>query len=166
MDESFGSADYIEKTLAANCLCTKDILLLIASIGIKMVLQFLQDFLSRAPTIIRWLHMEKMNNTAAERFFNSFEITPFVYKEMKERKDTCNVFSSKNILVPRREKISLMYLMKTPMFQIDDDDENYFSLSKDDYKTRLVKNDTTGEAVYISFARTSKYEYVDSTLLP
>jgi len=46
-----------------------------------------------------------------------------------------------------------------------DDDENYFSVTKDDYKSRLVKNDTTGEAVYISFARTSKYEYVDSGLL-
>ncbi|HET9434447.1 MAG TPA: hypothetical protein VFO37_11855, partial [Chitinophagaceae bacterium] len=45
----------------------------------------------------------------------------------------------------------------------DDDDDSYYGDSeKDDYKTRLVKNDTTGEAVFISFARTSKYEYTDS----
>ena len=52
-----------------------------------------------------------------------------------------------------------MYQMTTMMIII-------LVLTKDDYKTRLVKNDTTGEAVFISFSRTSKYEYVDSTLMP
>ena len=110
--------------------------------------------------------MEKRKNTAAEKFFNSFEVTPFVYKEIKERKDTSMYFSVKTSWFPEEKKNKLDLPDEDAYISDDDDDDdNYFSLTKDDYKTRLVKNDTTGEAVYISFSRTSKYEYVDSALL-
>ena len=62
------------------------------------------------------------------------------------------------------EKKNKIDLPDEDMYMTDDDDDDsyYGNFEKDDYKTRLVKNDTTGEAVFISFARTSKYEYIDS----
>jgi hypothetical protein len=107
----------------------------------------------------------KNENNVAERFFNSFELTPFVYKELRERKDTAMYFSVKTSWFPDEKKNKVDLPDEDRYVSDDDDDDNYFNLSKDDYKTRLVKNDSTGEVVYITFSRTSKYEYVDSTLL-
>ena len=80
-------------------MCTKAILLLIAGISIKTGLRFLTRFLIQGPHYYTLVAHGKNENTAAEKFFNSFEITPFVYKEMKERKDTSMYFSVTNILV-------------------------------------------------------------------
>ena len=62
------------------------------------------------------------------------------------------------------EKKNKIDLADEDSYAPDDDDNSYYDLTKDGYKTRMIKNDTTGEAVFISFSRTSKYEYVDSTL--
>lgn len=167
MDESFGSADYIEKNIARKQLVYKGYPALDCQYKHKDGSIIFTRFLIQGPhyyTLVA--HGKNENTAAAENFFNSFAITPFVYKEIKERKDTSMYFSVKTSWFPEEKKNKLDLPDEDAYISDDDDDDgNYFSLTKDDYKTRLVKNDTTGEAVYISFSRTSKYEYVDSVFL-
>jgi len=165
MDESFGSADYIEKNISRKLLVYKGYPALDCKYIHKDGSTIFTRFLIQGPHYYTLVAHGKKENTTAEKFFNSFEITPFVYKEMKERKDTSMYFSVNTSWFPEEKKNKLDVPDEDSYVSDNDDDENYFSLTKDDYKTRLIKNDTTGEAVYISFARTSKYEYVDSTLL-
>jgi len=165
MDESFGSADYIEKNIGRKLLVYRGYPALDCKYMHKDGSTIFTRFLIQGPHYYTLVAHGKIENIGAEKFFNSFEITPFVYKEMKERKDTSMYFSVTTSWFPEEKKNKLDVPDEDSYVSDSDDDENYFSLTKDDYKTRLVKNDTTGEAVFISFARTSKYEYVDSTLL-
>ena len=165
MDESFGSADYIEKNIDRKLLVYKGYPALDCKYLHKDGSTIFARFLIQGPHYYTLVAQGKKEIAAAERFFNSFEITPFVYKEMKERKDTSMYFSVRTSWFPEEKKNKLGAPDEDSYVSDSDDDENYFSISKDDYKTRLVKNDTTGEEVYVSFARTSKYEYVDSTLI-
>ncbi|HWN88343.1 MAG TPA: TraB/GumN family protein [Chitinophagaceae bacterium] len=165
MDESFGSADYIEKNVARKQIVYKGYPALDCQYKQKDGSVIFTRFLIQGPHYYTLVAHGKNENNAAEKFFNSFELIPFIYKELKERKDTAMYFSVKTSWFPEEKKTKVDLPDEDSYVPDDDDDDNYFSLEKDDYKTRLVKNDTTGEAVYISFSRTSKYEYVDSTLL-
>ncbi|HEV8269818.1 MAG TPA: TraB/GumN family protein [Chitinophagaceae bacterium] len=166
MDESFGSADYIEKNIARKQLVYKGYPALDCQYKHKNGSVIFTRFLIQGPHYYTLVSHGKNENNAAEKFFNSFEFTPFVYKELRERKDTAMYFSVKTPWFPEEKKNKVDLPDEDSYVSgADDDDDNYYSLTKDDYKTRLVKNDTTGEAVYITFSRTSKYEYVDSTLM-
>ena len=166
MDESFGSADYIEKNIARKQLVYKGYPALDCRYKHKDGSVIFTRFLIQGPHYYTLVTHGKNEDNVAEKFFNSFEFAPFVYKELKERKDTAMYFSVKTPWFPEEKKNKVDLPDEDSYVPDDDDDDNYFSLTKDDYKTRLVKNDTTGEAVFITFSRTSKYEYVDSTLLP
>jgi uncharacterized protein YbaP (TraB family) len=166
MDESFGSADYIEKNIARKQLVYKGYPALDCQYKHKNGSVIFTRFLIQGPHYYTLVSHGKNENNAAEKFFNSFEFTPFVYKELRERKDTAMYFSVKTPWFPEEKKNKVDLPDEDSYVSgADDDDDNYYSLTKDDYKTRLVKNDTTGEAVYITFSRTSNYEYVDSTLM-
>jgi len=166
MDESFGSADYIEKNIARKQLVYKGYPALDCQYKHKNGSVIFTRFLIQGPHYYTLVSHGKNENNAAEKFFNSFEFTPFVYKELKERKDTAMNFSVKTPWFPEEKKNKVDLPDEDSYVSgADDDDDNFYSLTKDDYKTRLVNNDTTGEAVYITFSRTSKYEYVDSTLM-
>jgi uncharacterized protein YbaP (TraB family) len=165
MDESFGSADYIEKNIARKQLVYKGYPALDCQYKHKDGSVIHTRFLIQGPHYYTLVAHGKNEDNTIDRFFKSFEFIPLVYKELKERKDTAMYFSVKTPWFPEEKKNKVDLPDEDPYVSDDDDDDNYFSLTKDDYKTRLVKNDTTGEAVYISFSRTSKYEYVDSTLM-
>ena len=165
MDESFGSADYIEKNMNRKQHVYKGYPALDCQYKHKDGSVIFTRFLIQGPHYYTLVAHGNKENSVAERFFNSFAFAPLVYKEPKERKDTAMYFSVKTPWFPE-EKKNRVDLPDEDSYVPGDDDDNYFSFSKDDYKTRLVKNDTTGEAVYISFSRTSKYEYVDTTLMP
>ena len=165
MDESFGSAEYIEKNIGRKRLVYKGYPALDCKYKHNDDSMIFTRFLIQGPHYYTLAVHGKDENIVAERFFNSFELTPFVYKEMKEGKDTAMYFSVTTPWFPEEKKNKLDLPDEDTYISDDDDGDSYFSLTKDDYKTRLIKNDTTGEAIYVSFARTSKYEYVDSALL-
>jgi uncharacterized protein YbaP (TraB family) len=165
MDESFGSADYIDKRTNRREFVYKGYPALDCQYKHKDGSTIFARFLIQGPHYYTLVEHGKNENNSSERFFNSFELTPFVYKEIKERKDTAMYFSVLTSWFPEEKKNKLDVPDEDSYGADDDEDDNYFSLAKDDYKTRLVKNDTTGEAIFISFSRTSKYEYVESSLM-
>ena len=164
MDESFGSAEYIEKNTARKQFNYKGYPALDCQYKHKDGSVIFTRFIIQGPHYYTLVAHGKNENNTAEKFFNSFEFTPLVYKELKERKDTAMYFSVRTSWFPE-EKKNKLDLPNEDYISDDDDNDSYYELAKDDYRTRLIKNDTTGEAIFISFSRTSKYEYVDSTLL-
>jgi len=166
MDESFASSDYIEKNIGRRQFIYKGYPALDCRYKHKDGSLIFTRFLIQGPHYYTLIAHGKNENAAIDSFFNSFELTPYIYKEIKKRKDTAMNFSVTTSWFPQ-EKKNKVDLPDEDSYVPgdDDDDDNYYSLAKDDYKIRMIKNDTTGEAIFISFSRTSKYEYVDSTLL-
>ena len=162
MDESFGSADFIEKRISRQQHVYKGYPALDGKYRHKDGSILCTRFIIQGPHYYTLIAHGKNNNAAVERFFNSFEFIPFVYKEVKQRKDTAMYFSVATSWFPEEKKNRIELPDEDAYVTNDDDDDSFYGGEKDDYKTRLVKNDTTGEAVFISFARTSKYEYTDS----
>jgi uncharacterized protein YbaP (TraB family) len=161
MDESFGSADFIEKNIARKQLVYKGYPALDCQYKHKDGSTIYTRFIIQGPHYYTLISHGKNENGAAEKFFNSFEITPFVYKEAKQRKDTSLHFTVSTTWFPE-EKKSKIDLPDMSSYMSDDSDDNDYYYERDDYKTRLIKNDTTGEAIFINFSCTSRYEFDDT----
>ena len=168
MDESFGSADFIEKNISRKQLVYKGYPALDCKYRHKDGSAFSTRFIIQGPHYYTLVAHGKDETTQADKFFNSFELIPYVYKEIKESKDSSLYFSVRTSWFPeeKKNKIELPDEEAYMSYDDDDEDDDGSSLDEDDYKTRLIKNDTTGERIYVSFSRTTKYEYVDTTSIP
>ena len=93
-----------------------------------------------------------------QQFLNSFEIEPFVYSTLALRKDMAMAYSVTTSWFPSTEKEKLEMANEYTYAGEDDDNENMYP-DNEAYKSRLIRNDTTGEAVYINFYKLSKYFY-------
>ena len=162
MDESFGSADFIEKNIGRKQFVYKGYPALECKYKHKDGSVFSTRFILQGPHYYTLVAHGKNDNAIAESFFNSFELIPFIYKEVKERRDTSMYFSVATSWFPEEKKNKLDLPDEESDMPYVEDDENYYGAFEDDYKTRLVENDTTGEAIFISFSRASRYEYADS----
>jgi uncharacterized protein YbaP (TraB family) len=163
MDESFGSADFIEKNIGRKQFVYKGYPALDCKYKHKNGTVLSARFIIQGPHYYTLVAHGKNENSSAENFFNSFELLPFTYKEIKERKDTSMYFSVATSWFPEEKKNKIDLPDEESYMPDDDDDESYYgAFDQDDYRTRLVKNDTTGEAVFVSFSRTSRYEFADS----
>ncbi len=162
MDESFGSADFIEKNISRRQFVYKGYPALDCKYKHKDGSIFSARFIIQGPHYYTLVAHGKNEHATSENFFNSFELIPFTYKEVNERKDTSMYFSVSTSWFPEEKKNKLDLPDEESYMPDDDDDENYYEAFEDDYKTRLVENDTTGEAIFISFSRASRYEYADS----
>ncbi len=162
MDESFGSADFIEKNLSRKQFFYKGYPALDCRYKHKDGSVFSARFIIQGPHYYTLVAHGKNENATADNFFNSFEFKPFTYSDIKERKDSSLYFSVATSWFPEEKKNKLDLPDEESYLPDDDDDENYYTAFEDDYKTRLVENDTTGEAIFISFSRASRYEHADS----
>jgi len=163
MDESFGSADFIEKNISRKQFVYKGYPALDSRYKHKDGSVLSVRFIIKGPhyyTLIAHKKNDQINN---DNFFNSFELIPYRYKELKERKDTSMYFSVTTSWFPEEKKNKIDLPDEESYMPDDDDDDSYYpGFDEDDYKTRLVENDTTGETIFVSFSRTSRYEYADS----
>ena len=130
MDESFGSADYIEKNIARKQLVYKGYPALDCQYKHKDGSVIFTRFLIQGPHYYTLVAHGKNENNTAEKFFNSFEFIPFVYKELKERKDTAMYFSVTTPWFPEEKKNKIDLPDEDSYVSDDDDDDNYFSLDK------------------------------------
>jgi uncharacterized protein YbaP (TraB family) len=159
LDESFASAEFIEKNLGSKQLVYKGYPALDCRYKHKNGSIIAARFIIRGPHYYTLVAHGKNEVATTEKFFNSFEITPFVYKEIKERKDTSLYFAVNTSWFPEDKKNKVDRPDEYSYMSDEDDDE--FEMG-DDFKTRFIKNDTTGEGIYVLFNRTSRYSYLDS----
>src|SRR4030095_12426140 len=97
-----------------------------------------------------------------QNFFNSFEIRPFVDRAPFEKKDTSLGYSVKTTFYPEDKKIKLSLPADDNSSEKadDDDDDNFVN---GNFKNNIIKNDSTGETIYLSFYRTNRYYYNDDS---
>lgn len=163
MDESFASAEFIDKTLTRRQLIYKGYPALECRYRHKDGSVSVTRFIIQGPHYYTLVVHGRDDASQAIKFFDSFEIIPFVYKEMKERKDTTMGFTVKTTWFPEEKSNKIEVPNQYSYRDNDDDDDSYYSLfQKDNYKSLVIANDTTGEKIYISFLRASKYQYFDS----
>ena len=163
MDESFGSAEFIEKNIGRKQFVYKGYPALDSRYKHKDGSVLSVRFIIQGPHYYTLVAHKKNDNVNNDNFFNSFELIPYAYKEIKERKDTSMYFSVATSWFPEEKKNKIDLPDEESYMPDDNDDDSYFGgFDDNDYKTRLVKNDTTGEAIFVSFSKTSRYEYADS----
>ena len=163
MDESFASSEFIEKNIARKQHVYKGYPALDCQYRHKDGSVSHTRFIIRGPHYYTLVAHGKGEGIQAARFFNSFEIVPFVYREMKDRTDTTMGFTVNTTWFPEEKANKIGLPNQYAYRDSDDDDDSYYSLfQKENYKSRVIANDTTGEKIYISFLRVSKYQYYDS----
>ena len=124
----------------------------------RMVPLLTVRFIIQGPHYYTLVAHGRQENNVTQNFFNSFEIRPFVYQAPFEKKDTSLQYSVKTTFYPEDKKIKLAIPGDDNSVENADDDDDDDTVNGN-FKNNIIKNDTTGETIYLSFYRTSKYYY-------
>ena len=162
MEESFAASDFIEKQLSRKQSRYKGYAALDVSYRYKDGSTALARFLVRGPHYYTILAHGKTATADMTRFLNSFTIKPYVYGQPEKRTDTSLYFTvSSPVPLEKSKKISLypdnIYTIRASQ------DEDFMLEEQTTYKSRLVSSDSTGEKVFVSFRKPSRYYYDSDT---
>jgi hypothetical protein len=161
LDESFGGSAFIDKQLTRKLITWKGYPALDCKYLHKDGSLLTVRFIIQGPHYYTLVAHGRQENNVTQNFFNSFEIRPFVYQFPFEKKDTSLEYSVKTTFYPEDKKIKLAIPGEDNSVEnADDDDDNTVN---GNFKNNIIKNDTTGETIYLSFYRTSKYYYNDDS---
>jgi uncharacterized protein YbaP (TraB family) len=161
MDESFMASEFIDTELSRRQTNYKGYPALDCKYKDKTGSVYLTRFIIQGPHYYTLIAYGKKETAAMNNFLNSFAIKPFVYGQAKQQKDTSLYFSVSTPVFPEDQKIKLN-ISSYNYYNNDGDDEE----SEDDvleggaYRNKTISNDTTGEKIYVSFYRPSRYYYV------
>ena len=169
LDETFAASEFIDKNISRKQGTYKGYPSLDCKYKDKSGGIFMTRFLIRGPHYYTLVAHGKQEIPKMQSFLNSFEIKPFVYGEIKERKDTSLYFTVKSPVFPEQKKEKL----DMPRFNYfggygDDEEEETEKdmLEGGAYRSKVISNDTTGEKIYVSFYKSPRYFYTkDSTRL-
>jgi uncharacterized protein YbaP (TraB family) len=102
----------------------------------------------------------KQNEAKADNFINSFEITPFVYKESKLRTDTAVGYTVNSPLFYKTEIDSSDSPSLDMYANSDDDSKSALQDALSSYFIKNIGNDTTGEHVSVTSIRFPQFVYI------
>jgi uncharacterized protein YbaP (TraB family) len=162
MNESFMASEFVDSQYYRKQITYKGYPALDAKYRDKTGLIFLTRFLIQGPHYYALLAHGKQETPQMNNFLNSFEIKPFLYGEAKQQKDTSLYFTVSTPVYPEEKKIKLEIPQYSYIgFDNTEDEEKTESdqLEAGAYRSKIVSNDTTGEKIFISFTRASRYDY-------
>ncbi|HEV8508548.1 MAG TPA: TraB/GumN family protein, partial [Chitinophagaceae bacterium] len=163
LDESFSGSAFIDKQLNRQMITWKGYPALDCKYLHKDGSVLMVRFIIQGPHYYTLVAHGQKENDAVQNFFNSFEIRPFVYRTLFEKKDTSLRYSVKTTFYPEDKKIKLALPGDDNSPGNTDDDDDDDNLANGNFKNNIIKNDTTGETIYLSFYRTSRYYYNDDS---
>lgn len=169
LDESFSSSEFIDKQLSRKLITWKGYPALDCRYKHKDGSLLLTRFIIQGPHYYTLIAHGRKENPGMQKFLNSFEIKPFVYKGTVEKKDTSLYYTVRTPFYPENKKIKLTIPGgNSSLYNSDDedgaDDQNGLT-EMGTFKNNVIANDTTGEKIYISFYKTGRYYSGDSSLL-
>jgi hypothetical protein len=158
LEESFASSEFIDKQINRKQTTFKGYAALDAKYKHKDGSTSLVKFLIKGPHYYTLMTNAKKEHEAMQQFLNSFTVTPFRYAKAEKRIDTTLYFTVNSPVPLQKEgKISMaprdMYDMR------DDEDLEDHGVSR----SKIITNDTTGEKIYVSFNKESRYYYDSDT---
>ena len=161
MNESFASSEFIDKTISQKYFVYKGYPALECIYRHKDSSVFTVRFIIQGPHYYTLVTHAAKENPSMSRFLNSFSIKPFVYKEPKQRTDTSLFYSVTTTWYPAEKSEKMELPAENNNYSDEEDEATDFGI----FKTRIIANDTTGERVWVSFYKPSKYFYTkDSSL--
>jgi len=162
LDESFAGSAFIDKQLTRKLITWKGYPALDCKYLHKNGSLLTVRFIIQGPHYYTLVAHGRQENNVTQNFFNTFEIRPFIYQAPFEKKDTSLQYSVKTTFYPEDKKIKLAIPGDDNSVENADDDDDDIAVSGN-FKNNIIKNDTTGETIYLSFYRTSKYYYNDDS---
>ncbi len=166
MDESFGASEFIARRLSRKFTVHNGYPALQCSYKDKDSSIFINRFIIQGPHYYTLMAHSKNESPGMQRFINSFEIKPFVYGEVKERKDTSLYYTVNSPIYPEDKKIKIAM----PEYKFyggtndEDDETEKGKLEEGLYRNKIISSDSTGEKIYVSFFKNSKYTYLKDTI--
>ena len=158
MDESFAASEFIDKQLSRRHTRHNGYPALDARYRYKDGSTAQVRFLIQGTHYYTIIAHSKKENSSMARFVNSFSVSPFVYPKPSVQKDTSLLFTvHSSVPLEKPKKMSTMP-DAMEMYAAGLDDETELE-EKTLYRTKLVANDSTGEKIYISFSRPSRYHF-------
>jgi uncharacterized protein YbaP (TraB family) len=159
MNDSYGFSSFIDKELSRNFTKQDGYPAMHAKYIHKDGTYSTVKYVIRGPLYYVIAARHKTDDEAVKQFFQSFSIAPFVYPEVKLRKDTAMRYTVQSpIFIDTTKKKKEGDDEMTSIFNMmyEESDENGMS---DRYKTAVIGNDTIGEKIYVGYAAPSKYSF-------
>ena len=168
MDESYGYSDFIDKQLSHHFASLNGYPMLESKYRHKDGSFSSAKYIIQGPIYYAVIAHYKNDNANAQRFMQSFAITPFIYPAPKPQTDTVlkisvtsPIYTDANKKDDAAEGIEAIMQLANGAGDDDNDDYNFPS-----FGTRLIGNDTIGEKVLITHFQVPEYSYKkDSTEL-
>ncbi|MFN8291463.1 MAG: TraB/GumN family protein [Chitinophagaceae bacterium] len=161
MEESFMASEFIDSQVSRRQFVYKGYPALEGKYLDKSRNLYKTRFIIQGPHYYTLITRSKKENPGTDQFLNSFEIKPYVYGEPKWQRDTALYYAVTTPYFPENKKIKL----DIPRYSYSSGDEEDEE-SEDDlleagaYRNKVISNDSTGEKIYVSFYRSSRYHYI------
>ncbi|MBL7744726.1 MAG: hypothetical protein JNN00_14740, partial [Chitinophagaceae bacterium] len=167
MQESFAASEFIDTLISRKHIKYKGYPAMDCKFLDKNRSVYLTRFIIQGPHYYTLVAKGKQETPKMQGFFNSFETKPFVYGEVKERKDTSLYFTVKSPVFPDENK-NKIDIPRIGYYGYGDDDEESEEdiLESGTFRNKTISNDTTGEKIYVSFYKSQRYyTATDSSVL-
>lgn len=169
MEESFMASEFIDSALQRKQTQYKGYPALDAKYRDKQGGLFTVRYILQGPHYYTLVAHGKQEVPEMQRFLNSFEIKPLVYAAAKAERDTSLYFSVQTPVFPVSAKIKLDMPRYSGMGGYGNEEEEETEdqlLESGAYRNKIIANDSTGEKIYVSFYKSSRYHYTkDSSRL-
>jgi uncharacterized protein YbaP (TraB family) len=163
LEESFGSSEFIEKQISRKHVKQNGYAALETKYKYKDGSVGLVKFIIQGPHYYTLVANAASENSKMIQFLNSFSIKPFVYGEAQKQIDTSLFFSASSPVAIQREKKLDMYPQDIYRYGAMNDDDSFFE-ENGTYKDKIIVNDSTGEKIYVSFYKPSRYSFDEDTV--
>ena len=158
LEESFGSSEFIEKQLSRKHTSQNGYAALETKYKYKDGSVGLIKFIIQGPHYYTLIANAASENNKMRQFLHSFSIKPFIYKPAQHQTDTSLYFTVSSPVAVQKEKKLDMYPQDIYRFGGMNDDDEFFE-ENGTYKDKIIANDSTGEKIYVSFYKPSRYQF-------
>jgi uncharacterized protein YbaP (TraB family) len=159
MDESYGYSDFIDKQLSRRFTTVNGYPALESKYKHKDGSFSSVKYVIQGPVYYAAIASYKNDNYNAQRFLQSFAITPFIYPTPIPRTDTTlgiTVTSPIYAVDKKNDSPGMEELLQLSNGLADDDLDEYNFPS---FSTRLIGNDTIGEKIMVMHFKVPQYSY-------
>lgn len=164
MDESFAASEFVDKQLSRQHTAANGYPALDCRYKDKNGGVYLVRYIIQGPHYYTLMAHGKQETPVMKNFLNSFSIKPIVYPAPSLKTDTALYYSVKTPVFPVAEKQKLD--LPRGNFYQDDDDDDTNDMEAGAFRSKIIRNDTTGERIFVNFFKSPRYAYLeDSTIL-
>ncbi|RYF84932.1 MAG: TraB/GumN family protein, partial [Chitinophagaceae bacterium] len=159
MEESFASSDFVQRQLSQQASMVNGYPALDVRYKFKDSSVALVRFLINGPRYYTLVAKSGTENRSMQQFVHSFQIKPFVYSDAKKETDTALFYTVKTPVALYKKQKLAMYPEGNFYGGYDGNDADDSLVDNGKYIDRIVSNDSTGEKIYVSFYKNSRYFY-------